>query len=184
MALEEDKVVAGAFGLEAEAGRDVPGEGVEPIEGAGEAGDEVGEAVEAADVGEFVEEDHAELRGGPLGGGGGEEEGGAKDAEGEGDGVAVGEEHDWGMANDKRRMTNEDGALDVLGEGVGEGLEGGWGGLGGAFEAAEVEQGEQQREEEGGRAEGPEEGEESIEFQVSSFKFLRGDWGGFGRRGC
>jgi hypothetical protein len=63
----DDEVVAAGFALEAHARGDVPGGRVEEEEGLRDRLKEVDEVVVAADVGELVGEDGAELVGGKAG---------------------------------------------------------------------------------------------------------------------
>lgn len=80
----EDVLVAGEFALGEEVFAEEPGEGVEPVEEAGEAGGEGGVEVAAGVVAEFVEEDAVEGFGGPGEGDLWEVDGGFEESGGDG----------------------------------------------------------------------------------------------------
>ncbi len=107
----EDEVVAGMLGGGAHAGGGEPSQRVEPIKGAGEAGEELCEGVAAADVGEFVEEDTAEVIGGPIVGGLRQKDHWAEDAPGHGHGGGCGLQEADGASE-----MQLDGEVEKLGE--------------------------------------------------------------------
>ena len=80
-ARSDDQVVAGRLGVAAHLPREPPREGVEPVHGGGELGEQERRPVRALDVGELVEQDDAAALDGPLAGGAAEHEERAQDPE-------------------------------------------------------------------------------------------------------
>ncbi len=78
-ARSDDQVVAGRLGVAAHAPREPPREGVEPVHGGGELGQQERRPVRALHVGELVEQDDAAALDGPLAGGAAEHEERAQD---------------------------------------------------------------------------------------------------------
>lgn len=83
----EDEIVGSGFAFEEEAAVGDPGQGLPPVDGEEEAGEDLDGEIMTGDVGLFVEEDVLAAGGWPLGGIGGEEDDGAEPAEGEGHGA-------------------------------------------------------------------------------------------------
>jgi len=105
----EDEIVTGAFALDADAPGGEPGEGVEPVERAGDLSEELNEDVSAFEVGEFVKEYGFELFGIPVAGGLGEEEARFENSEDERDGFVRVEEEDYGAAEVKLELCGFEG---------------------------------------------------------------------------